>query len=133
MNDSGAPDPTPAALDPAALDKLRELDPQGRHGLLERVMTTYVNSLLRILGLLEAEATRGDVETVARLAHQLKSSSASIGAMPLSRAAAEVERELRAASAGSSADASVAIARLLREGRGAAASVNAMLASLRRP
>ncbi|MBU6258215.1 MAG: Hpt domain-containing protein [Burkholderiales bacterium] len=130
MNDSGASDPIPAELDGAALERLRELDPQGRNGLLPRVMTTYLNSLTRILGQLEAEAARPDAETVARLAHQLKSSSASVGAQALARAAAEVERALRA---GDTADPGEAIARLLREGRAAAASVDAMLVSLSRP
>lgn len=87
--------PTPT-LDTQALERLRELDPDGRHGVLARVLTAFENSLQRMLAQLRADGAAADPKTVATLAHTMKSSSASVGALELSRACAEVESRRRA-------------------------------------
>ena len=50
---SGTPDgpaPLPAGvLDPMALDKLRQLDPTGRSGIVQRVLKTYDGSLQKLM------------------------------------------------------------------------------------
>lgn len=84
-----------AALDVASVQRLRELDPGGAHGLLERVLDTFVASLVRHVDELRAARADGDLAAMRHVAHTLKSSSASVGALELSRWCADVERALR--------------------------------------
>ncbi len=118
------PAPEPAAFDAAALGRLRELDPDGRHGVLQRVLAAFETSLSRMLVQLAAEREGGNAAVVAGVAHTLKSSSASVGALALSQACAEVERRLRTEEPGSLAGD---IERLLLAGEAALATVRAML------
>lgn len=111
-------------LDETALARLRELDPDGRHGVLRRVFTAFDNSLARMLVQLAAEREDGHAAAVSAIAHTLKSSSASVGALPLSRVCADVERRLRA---GDDSNLRADIESLLREGEAALLSVRAML------
>lgn len=83
------------ALDPASVQRLRELDPGGAHGLLERVLGTFVESLVRHVDELRAARAGADRVGMRHVAHTLKSSSASVGALELSRWCADVERGLR--------------------------------------
>lgn len=89
---------TPAVgdvLDAGALDRLRELDPLGKNKLLARVSLAFQASTARLLPLLrEAEQTQ-DMTGVRHVAHTLKSSSASLGALRLSRQCAELEAQVR--------------------------------------
>ncbi len=119
------PDPTlPAQLDAGALARLRELDPDGRHGVLARVLGAFDTSLSRMLVQLAAERDSGDPGVVASVAHTLKSSSASVGALELTRVCAEVEHRLREGRPGHlGAD----IERLLAAGEAALSAVRAML------
>lgn len=114
----------PATLDAAALARLRELDPDGRHGVLNRVLAAFETSLARMLVQLRAERDAGAAGVVAGVAHTLKSSSASVGALALSAACAEVERRLRTGIAG---DLNADIERLVAEGEAALRAVEAML------
>lgn len=82
-------------LDAEALARLRDLDPGGKAGLLARVLATYTQSLQRLLGQLQAGRDEGDTQAQRHVAHTLKSSSASVGALALSALCAEVERRLR--------------------------------------
>lgn len=92
---SPAAGPAPAALDATALARLHELDPDGRHGVVQRVLSAFEASLARLLvQLRDASATR-DAAVVVSVAHTLKSSSASIGALALAATCTEVERRLR--------------------------------------
>jgi HPt (histidine-containing phosphotransfer) domain-containing protein len=94
---SPPPSPAPAAgLDAQALARLQELDPDGRHGVVQRVLQAFETSLSRMLVQLRGELGAGQADVVAAVAHTLKSSSASVGALALSRACAEVEARLRA-------------------------------------
>lgn len=91
------PESKPAGLDAQALNRLRELDPDGRHGVVHRVLTAFEGSLARMCTVLEAQASANaaDEGVVNGIAHTLKSSSASVGALALARACAEVEHRLR--------------------------------------
>ncbi|MGA0611618.1 response regulator [Caldimonas sp. KR1-144] len=95
---AGTPAAAPAEdgiLDPHALAKLRELDPGGRSNLLERVAAAFESSLARLVPqLVDAQASL-DAESVRMVAHTLKSSSASIGALKLSSLCAETEAMIR--------------------------------------
>lgn len=83
--------PTAITLDAAALSRLRELDPDGRAGVMQRVMRTFDTSLTQTLGALALAGQRGDAIELRHLAHTLKSSSASVGALELSQACARLE------------------------------------------
>jgi HPt (histidine-containing phosphotransfer) domain-containing protein len=85
-----------AVLDAQALARLADLDPGGRNGLVQRVLSTYAQSLQRLLEQLKAARQAGDSEAVRHAAHTLKSSSASVGALALSALCADVEARTRA-------------------------------------
>jgi hypothetical protein len=126
MSEETPPAPQPAAVrfDPVALERLRELDPDGRHGVMQRVMTAFETSLARMLVQLQAERSGGNAAVVSSVAHTLKSSSASVGATVLSQACADIERRLRTGEPGSLDED---VERLLRAGEDALAAVRAML------
>jgi HPt (histidine-containing phosphotransfer) domain-containing protein len=123
MNDKPIP-PAPVSLDEQALARLRELDPDGRHGVLLRVMRTFESSLLRLLAQAVEARDRGDIAGLGSIAHTLKSSSASVGALALSAGCAEIEKAVRA---GETADIGPRVENLLSEGERALVAVRAML------
>lgn len=84
-----------AVLDAQALSRLRELDPSGQGGLLQRVLGAYVVALDHALLQWAGARTAGDRGALRTVAHTLKSSSASVGALALSALCAEVEKALR--------------------------------------
>jgi len=115
-----------AQLDAQALARLRELDPDGRHGVVVRVMNTFESSSLRLLGELKQARDRDDTVAIGGIAHTLKSSSASVGALALSARCAEVEHAVRD---GQIADLATQVENLLAEGEQALVAVRAMLRS----
>ena len=86
---------TSTALDGAALQCLRDLDPQGKSGLLDRVFKAFETSVARLRPRLREAGRSADMATVRLIAHTLKSSSASIGALRLSQLCAETEAGIR--------------------------------------
>ena len=84
-----------AVLDSGALARLAELDPKGQGGLVARVLATYTQSLVKLLDQLAAARTAGDTNALRHVAHTLKSSSASVGALQLSSLCADIERKVR--------------------------------------
>ena len=92
---SQASDPH-AVLDAAALARLSELDPTGNGTLVQRVLATYATSLERTRNDLVRARQPMQPEAVRHLAHTLKSSSASVGALALSALCAQVEQHVRA-------------------------------------
>jgi HPt (histidine-containing phosphotransfer) domain-containing protein len=91
--------PAAGLLDEQALASLRALDPGGNANLLARVLATYTQSLQRLLEQLRAARESADLQGQRHVAHTLKSSSASVGALKLSALCAEIERALREAPA----------------------------------
>lgn len=84
------------SLDAEALQRLRDLDPQGKSRLLERVLQAFETSAARLAGQLAEARAGSDLVGIRLVAHTLKSSSASIGALALARLCAEIEAQLRA-------------------------------------
>lgn len=113
-----------ASLDETALGRLRELDPDGRHGVLARVLSTFERSLEQMLGQLAAEIGQGRSQAVADIAHKLKASSAAVGALVLSQTCAEVEQRQRA---GAPARIDEDVRRLITDGGHALQAVRAIL------
>lgn len=90
------PPPLPACvLDELALQRLRELDPQGTNRVVERVLVAFEASLQRLLPQATQALQRDDHEAVRHVVHTLKSSSASVGALRLSQHCSEIEHRLR--------------------------------------
>lgn len=123
------PPPSPRApvavvLDAAALDRLRELDPDGRHGVLQRVLVAFETSLVRMHAQVSAELPDPDAEVLKSVAHTLKASSAAVGALSLARCCTELERGLRE---GRIVDVPQHAQQLLSEAEAALAAVGAML------
>ncbi len=82
-------------LDAACMAELRALDPDGKAQLVKRVLVTYQGSLAKLVEQLRTAHADGAWDQVSRVAHTLKSSSASIGALALSALCADIERLLR--------------------------------------
>ena len=82
-------------LDAAALARLRELDPKGDNKLLQRVLTAFQTSIGRLVPQVQEAARTQDLAGVRHVAHTLKSSSASIGAVRLAQMCAELEAMIR--------------------------------------
>ncbi len=83
-------------LDAACMAELRALDPDGKAQLVKRVLATYQASLTKLVAQLQQARAEGAWDQISRVAHTLKSSSASIGALALSSLCADIERLLRA-------------------------------------
>lgn len=88
-------EPNAGQLDAQALARLRELDPGGVNQLLRRVTDAFASSTARLLPQLEAAQASADLDGVKHVAHTLKSSSASIGALRLSALCADIEGMIR--------------------------------------
>ena len=119
--------PTPGdavQLDADALDKLRALDPDGRHQLLPRVLQTYDSSARRLLAALAEAGARADWATAERMVHTLKSSSACIGALDFARRCGGLEHRLHV---GDHAGIAGELASLDDDGARVLAAVQAML------
>jgi HPt (histidine-containing phosphotransfer) domain-containing protein len=91
----GGADLGASVLDAEALERLRELDPNGENHLLERVVNAFETSLGRLLPQLQGALDSNELGGIRHVAHTLKSSSASIGAMKLSRMCSDVESRAR--------------------------------------
>lgn len=96
---TAATPPSPRALAPvldeASLQRLHELDPQGTSRVVERVLRAFEGSLARLLPQAQQALAQGDYEAVRHVVHTLKSSSASVGALELSRRCADIENRVR--------------------------------------
>ena len=88
-------DPDSVTLDAQALQRLRDLDPGGQNQLVERVFKAFDNSIGRLLPQLDEAVRAGDLMALRHVTHTLKSSSASIGALKLSRLCADTEAQVR--------------------------------------
>jgi PAS domain S-box-containing protein len=82
-------------LDAQALERLRELDPTGENRLMERVVSAFESSVGRLMPQLEEALNTNELGGIRHVAHTLKSSSASIGAMKLSKMCADLESRAR--------------------------------------
>lgn len=115
----------PQVLDAGALEKLRQLDPTGRAGILQRVLKTYDGSLQKLMQQFEAARAADDRAGLRHVAHTLRSSSASIGALVLSARCAETELLIRE---GRFAELEPVLEALSLEAARVAVAVRAMLA-----
>jgi two-component system sensor histidine kinase/response regulator len=87
--------PDPQIFDADAVRRLHELDPKGENRLMQRLFKTFETSLARLIPQLIEAHDLGDLDTMRLVAHTLKSSSASVGALKLSTLCAEIEGLIR--------------------------------------
>ncbi|MFZ4535559.1 response regulator [Propionivibrio sp.] len=66
------------------LEKLRELDPTGGRGLIKQILRVFLESTADTLRKIDQAVAVGDADGLRRGAHNLKSSSANVGAQTLS-------------------------------------------------
>lgn len=109
--------PAPGVLDAEALARLVALDPSGTAGLVRRVLGTYHQSLARLLEQLQVARSEFDLQGQRHVAHTLKSSSASVGALALSALCAEAEGRLRDGATAGSESLDTLLDALTAEGR----------------
>jgi CheY-like chemotaxis protein len=86
---------TQSVLDITALNRLRELDPSGQNKLMQRVIAAFETSVARMLPQVQQASQNNDRDGMRHVAHTLKSSSASIGALRLSKMCSELETIIR--------------------------------------
>lgn len=88
--------PAPQALNMAVIDSLRDLDETGGMGLAQEIFSAFLTSSTRRLAELDAAMAKGDVQSLGKIAHALKSSAANVGALVLSAHYRELEKFARA-------------------------------------
>lgn len=114
-----------ALIDPQSIERLRQLDPSGQQGVLDRVLRAYESSLGRHLDDVTRALSAGDLDRMARAAHTLKSSSAAVGALNFSQLCADIEHMLRSLKV---MPPTSQVEALIHEGTRVQAAVGAMLA-----
>ena len=117
-------------LDAEALARLADLDPTGQSRLLKRLLATFEKSLDRMVPQLEQARDAADARAVHLVAHTLKSSSATVGALALSRRCAVVEDLARQ---NRLAEAANGMQQLLLEAAAAREAVRRLAATLDTP
>ncbi len=122
--EDAAAGPARQVLEPRALAELQQLDPTGSHGLVQRVLRTYVTSLERLVGQMRGSLDGGDMDALRLSVHTLKSSSAAIGALNLASMCADAEAMVRESRR---VELSALIARLLIEASQVEAAVRRLL------
>ena len=81
----------PAALDPAALEKIRALSPEKAETLVVQLLQAYQKTASRDMARLEQALLEGDAALAGRAAHALKSSSYNVGAIRFGELLQEAE------------------------------------------
>jgi len=85
------PDPRPV-LDLEVVNSLRLLDEEGGPSLFEELIDLFFEDVPAQLSSMRSALDAGDVKTLTRAAHTLKSSSANLGASRLSGICFELEK-----------------------------------------
>jgi len=85
----------PEVLDEAAIEQIIAIDPENGETLLSGIIDTFCTTAGDLVDLMVEAANADDLDAVARAAHSLKSSSASVGAMRLSELSKALEASAR--------------------------------------
>ena len=103
-----SPDHSLPFFDPAAIDRLRKVAGDQGSGFVAEMAQLFLEETTRCLDLLRVGGDRGDWTTVSRIAHSLKSSSATLGLMRVSRACMALELDTKSAASGPETESLVA-------------------------
>lgn len=82
-------------LDPAALQELISLDPDGSAGFLAQIVETFIKSTEQLLLNTKWENATLDPKSIGKAAHSLKSSAGTVGARRLSAMCGNLEAGIR--------------------------------------
>ena len=82
-------------IDEAVWENLLAMERAGRSDALHRILSLYLLDSKRLMGVLQAAIQTGNEAALRDGAHQLKSSSAQVGALAASVQAGEIERLAR--------------------------------------
>jgi two-component system, sensor histidine kinase and response regulator len=88
--------PPISPIDKRVLDGIRELEGAGNRGFFERVVKLYLSGAPGLVEGVLAGAEKGDMDSLLRAVHTLKSSSANVGAVGLSDICRKIEGKARA-------------------------------------
>jgi len=80
-----------SAIDTTVLEKIRDMQQDGQPDLLEKIISIYRDASSKLMISIRSGLKGGDLKVVQHAAHDLKSSSANIGATQLSRYVKELE------------------------------------------
>jgi two-component system sensor histidine kinase/response regulator len=81
----------PPVVDPQALENIRALQWEGAPDLLTRVIQAYLSETPKFLENLQQAINQGDIKAVQRITHNLKSSSANLGAVSVANLVKKLE------------------------------------------
>jgi len=84
-----------SAIDMAALEAIRLLDPNGDDELLKQMISLYLGNAGTLLQSLQQGFETGDIGAIAAASHTLKSSSNQMGALGLAELCRDVEIQAR--------------------------------------
>jgi PAS domain S-box-containing protein len=87
--------PPRPTIDLTVIDLIRDMERRGATRLLERLVVTYVTTAARLVAQAAYALKSGDAASLQHAAHTLKSSSANLGAIELSRRFSALERHAR--------------------------------------
>ena len=90
-----SPASAPRAIDVNALDNIRALQRPGAPSLLERIVTLYLADAPQLIGTMRDAIAVGDANALQHASHQLKSSSANLGAGTLAELCKAMEADGR--------------------------------------
>ena len=85
-----------SSIDRLALDQIRMLEGSGRQGLLGKVIALYLYDSRKLMRKIQYYLENGDTRSLWLAVHNLKSSSADIGAIYIFEICREIEKELSA-------------------------------------
>ncbi|WP_288131567.1 response regulator [Accumulibacter sp.] len=94
--ESGDDSDAAPAFDPGVVQSLPMVADGSNPAFADRVLDLFTHSAVELLETIDSAMAQGDVKTLQRSAHTLKSSSAAVGAMALSEKARDLEMRIRA-------------------------------------
>lgn len=95
MNSTNDNNPPCATIDAQVIQSLRELGGEDDPGLLKELIEMFLQDAPKRIGEIQTALAENDIKLLERAAHTLKSSSANLGAMGLSRICREIEEHAR--------------------------------------
>jgi HPt (histidine-containing phosphotransfer) domain-containing protein len=86
---------SPVRLDPEMLEQLDLLEKMGRSGIRHKLASLYLENSATLMATIATARASGDLETLRRSFHSLKSTSASLGAGDFAKLCAGFESEAK--------------------------------------
>ncbi|MCC6132472.1 MAG: Hpt domain-containing protein [Acidobacteria bacterium] len=90
---------TAVAFDPSVLANLRTLGPEAGEGFVSRLVSVFITDTERMLREMRQTLQAGERETLARMAHRLKSGTANVGALGMTAACKRLQDQAASAEA----------------------------------